>query len=93
MPSAAASGTPNVHPMQGMKFAPCGGLQREPPAGPHVFNSEGARPMATKSVHTLLQRLGARATFPIHPHVLWHACGYVLANAGHDTRTIQSWFG
>jgi site-specific recombinase XerD len=22
-----------------------------------------------------------------------HACGYVLANAGHDTRTLQAWLG
>jgi len=22
-----------------------------------------------------------------------HACGYALANAGHDTRSIQDWLG
>src|SRR5262245_35549160 len=27
--------------------------------------------------------------FPIHPHMLRHACGYALANAGHDTRALQ----
>jgi type 1 fimbriae regulatory protein FimB/type 1 fimbriae regulatory protein FimE len=25
--------------------------------------------------------------------MLRHACGYALANAGHDTRRIQSWMG
>jgi site-specific recombinase XerD len=24
--------------------------------------------------------------FPIHPHMLRHACGFKLANDGHDTR-------
>jgi hypothetical protein len=26
-------------------------------------------------------------------HMLRHACGYALANAGHDTRRIQDWLG
>jgi site-specific recombinase XerD len=25
--------------------------------------------------------------------MLRHGCGYVLANAGHDTRSIQDWLG
>jgi type 1 fimbriae regulatory protein FimE len=31
--------------------------------------------------------------FPVHAHMLRHACGYALANAGHDTRRIQDWLG
>jgi site-specific recombinase XerD len=27
------------------------------------------------------------------PHMLRHACGYALANKGHDTRAIQGWLG
>jgi type 1 fimbriae regulatory protein FimB/type 1 fimbriae regulatory protein FimE len=51
--------------------------------------------MAPKSFHTLIARLGERAKmpFPIHPHMLRHACGYALANAGHDTRALQAWLG
>jgi site-specific recombinase XerD len=26
-----------------------------------------------------------------HPHMVRHACGYALANKGHDTRAIQGW--
>jgi site-specific recombinase XerD len=26
-------------------------------------------------------------------HMLRHACGYALANKGHDTRAIQAWLG
>jgi site-specific recombinase XerD len=29
----------------------------------------------------------------VHPQVLGHACGYALANKGHDTRVIQGWLG
>ena len=51
--------------------------------------------MTAKSFHTLIARLGERAgmAFPIHPHMLRHGCGYALANAGHDTRSIQAWMG
>lgn len=28
-----------------------------------------------------------------HAHMLRHACGYALANAGHDTRALQAWLG
>ena len=26
-------------------------------------------------------------------HMLRHACGFALANAGHDTRGLQAWLG
>jgi site-specific recombinase XerD len=70
-------------------------LQREQPPGPYVFASERGGPIAPKSFHTLISRLGERArmAFPIHPHMLRHGCGYALANAGHDTRAIQAWMG
>jgi site-specific recombinase XerD len=29
----------------------------------------------------------------VHPHMLRHACGYKLANDGHDTRSIQHYLG
>ena len=52
-------------------------------------------PMSAKSFGTLFARLGERAgmAFPIFPHMLRHACGYALANAGHDTRSLQAWLG
>jgi hypothetical protein len=51
--------------------------------------------MSAKSFGNGFARLGARASmaFPIHPHMLRHACGYALANAGHDTRSLQAWLG
>jgi len=33
----------------------------------------------------------AALSFPTHPHMLRQACGYKLANDGHDTRAIQDY--
>ena len=47
------------------------------------------------AVNRLVKTIGARAklSFGVHAHMLRHACGYALANAGHDTRLIQDWLG
>ena len=44
---------------------------------------------------TLGRRAGACAArgFPAHSHMLRHACGFKLANDGHDTRAIQAYLG
>jgi site-specific recombinase XerD len=88
-------GTPSVHPMQGDEIRALRRLQREQEASPHVFVSERGGPMTAKSFGTLFERLGERAGMPftIFPHMLRHACGYALANAGHDTRALQAWLG
>jgi integrase len=88
-------GMPSVHPIRGDELRALRRLQREQPPGPYVFCSERGGPMTAKSFHTLIARLGERAgmAFPIHPHMLRHGCGYALANAGHDTRSIQAWMG
>ena len=89
------SGSPSVHPMQGDELRALRRLQREQGASPHVFTSERGGPMTPKSFHALFARIGLRAKlpFPVHPHMLRHACGYALANAGHDTRALQAWLG
>ena len=68
---------------------------RKLPAGPYVSTSERAGPMTPKSFHRPITRLGKRAglPFPIHPHMLRHACGFALADAGHDTRALQAYLG
>ena len=41
----------------------------------------------------MIERAGeaAKLGFKAHPHMLRHATGYALANAGHDTRALQSY--
>jgi site-specific recombinase XerD len=43
----------------------------------------------------MFERTGAEAKlgFKAHPHMLRHACGYKLANDGHDTRALQAYLG
>jgi type 1 fimbriae regulatory protein FimE len=43
----------------------------------------------------MVKRAGVAAKLPfgVHPHMLRHACGYKLANDGHDTRAIQLYMG
>src|SRR4029077_3955631 len=35
----------------------------------------------------------AKFSFLVHSHMLRHACGFKLANDGHDTRAIQAYLG
>jgi site-specific recombinase XerD len=69
--------------------------QREQQPAAHVFSTERGGPMTPKGFNTLFGRIGERAgmPFPVHPHVPRHACGYALANAGHDTRALQAYLG
>jgi integrase len=91
----AKSGSPSVHPLQGDEIRALRRLQREQGASSHVFWSERGGPMTPKAFHALFGRIGvwAKLPFPVHPHMLRHACGYALANAGHDTRALQAWLG
>jgi site-specific recombinase XerD len=43
----------------------------------------------------LVERAGreTKLAFKAHPHMLRHACGYTLANKGHDTRALQAYLG
>jgi site-specific recombinase XerD len=69
-------------------------LQRNT-TGAFVFETERGGPFTADAVNRLVKTIGARAklSFGVHAHMLRHACGYALANAGHDTRLIQDWLG
>ena len=60
-----------------------------------MFETERGGPFTPDAVSRLIKRVGSRAGFPfqVHAHMLRHACGYALANKGHDTRAIQDWLG
>ena len=71
-------------------------LQREQaPTSPFVFTSERGAPFTTAGFARLVERAGAAAgfEFKVHPHMLLHACGFALANKGHDTRALQAYLG
>jgi len=91
----AKNGSPSVHPLQGDEIRALRRLQREQGRSSHVFMTERHGPMTPKAFHALLGRIGTRACvpFPVHPHMLRHGCGYALANAGHNTRSLQAYLG
>lgn len=69
---------------------------RSPDAlSPYVFLSNRGRPLTPSAVRKIVARAGEKAglPFPIHPHMLRHSCGYVLASKGIDTRAIQLYMG
>ena len=92
----AKNGTPSTHPMQGDELRALRLLAREwPDHGGFVFVSERGGPISADGVRKMIARTGeeARLPFPVHPHMLRHACGFKLANDGHDTRALQLWLG
>jgi len=90
------NGTPSTHPLRGPELRALRRLHREQHdhAG-YVFTSERGGPMTADNVRKMVTRAGELAGlgFPVHPHMLRHACGFKLANDGHDTRAIQHYLG
>jgi integrase len=89
------NGTPATHPILGGETRALRRLQRESEASPFVFVSERNSPFTTAGFARMLERAAAEAKIKIkvHPHMLRHACGFALANAGHDTRSLQAYLG
>jgi site-specific recombinase XerD len=89
------SGMPSVHPMGGIEIRALRRLKREQPESRHVFLTERLAPMSPAGFRKMIARTaeGANFPFPVHPHMLRHACGYKLANDGQDTRAVQHYLG
>jgi type 1 fimbriae regulatory protein FimB/type 1 fimbriae regulatory protein FimE len=88
-------GTPATHPLAGVELRALRRLQRESAKSEFVFVSERGAPFAAAGFAKMVERAGAAARFKFkcHPHMLRHACGYKLANDGHDTRSLQAYLG
>jgi integrase len=92
----AKQGTPATHPILGDELRALRRLQRDQaPKSPFVFTSERASPFTTAGFARMIERtsIQAKLGFKAHPHMLRHACGYALANKGHDTRALQAYLG
>ena len=89
------NGTPSAHPLGGSEIRALRKLKRDYPATQYVFVTERKEPMTDSAVRKLIARAGREAGMPfsVHPHMLRHACGFYLANQGHDTRAIQHYLG
>jgi site-specific recombinase XerD len=64
------------------------------PKSPFVFTFERGAPFTTGGFARLVERAGEAAELGFkgaHRHMLRHACGFALANKGHDTRALQAY--
>jgi len=84
----AKQGAPATHPIIGDEMRALRKLQREQaPTSPFVFTSERGSPFTTAGFARMVERAGVEAK------LARHACGFALANKGHDTRALQAYLG
>jgi integrase len=89
-------GSASTHPISGRELRALRRLKREAPIqSPFIFMSERGSPFSVAGFQKLITRAGVAAgfEFQLHPHMLRHACGYKLANDGHNTRALQAYLG
>ena len=88
-------GTASTHPLRDPELRALRRLRRDYPDSHYLFVSKRDGPVTDHAVRKLEKRAGeiAGINFPVHPHMLRHACGYKLANDGHDTRSLQHYLG
>jgi type 1 fimbriae regulatory protein FimB/type 1 fimbriae regulatory protein FimE len=89
-------GRSSTHPLRGSELRALKRLQRaQATPSPYLFTSERGGPLTAAGFRKQLTAIGQAAglAFPIHPHMLRHACGFKLAHDGHDTRALQHWLG
>ena len=89
------NGNAATHFLEGDEIRALRRVRREYAGSPFVFSTERGGPLSRSTVNKLVERAGRLAgiSFPVHPHMLRHACGFYLANRGVDTRTIQDYLG
>jgi integrase len=90
----AKGGTMTTHPLLGDELRMLRTRKREAKS-PFIFVSERGAPFTVSGLQKLIERAGdaAKIGFKVHPHMLRHATGFVLANKGTDTRTLQAYLG
>jgi type 1 fimbriae regulatory protein FimB/type 1 fimbriae regulatory protein FimE len=85
------SGTPATHPLTGRELRALRRLHGEAEGrSPFLFVSERGSPMTVSNFQKLIGRATEAVELKIkaYPHMLRHACGFALANAGKDTRAL-----
>jgi len=90
-------GQPATHQVRGDELRALRKLHKEQELkSAFVFTSErGGAPFTRDSFNWMVKRAGKKAGLPfqVHAHMIRHATGYKLANAGKDTRSIQGYLG
>ena len=89
------NGVAALHPLRGAELRALRQLQHTYAGMAYVFVSERGGPLTPRTVYHVIAKAGRDAgfAFPVHPHMLRHACGFYLANKGVDTRALQQYLG
>lgn len=93
--SRLKNGTDSTHPLRGTEIRVLRQVRRLYSDSPYVFTTERKSVLSDSAFRKVVSRAGkeAKLGFPVHPHMLRHACGFKLANDGVDTRSIQLYLG
>ncbi len=89
-------GVSGRHPLKRIELIGIANLKRKRKLmSPYMFLSNRGVPIDVSTVQKFFKRYGDRAgfTFPVHPHMMRHSCGYYLASNGVDTRAIAEYLG
>ena len=90
-------GLPATHQIRGDELRALRKLHKDQePKSAFVFTSErGGTPFTRDSFNWMVKRAAKKGGLPfqVHAHMIRHATGYKLANAGKDTRSIQGYLG
>src|SRR5260370_30953845 len=91
----AKNGVDSTHPLTGKEIRALRQLRRENLQSRYVFNTERGGPVTRAWFLKMVCRTGelAKLPFPVHPHLLRHACGFKLAIAGLHTRALPPLLG
>jgi type 1 fimbriae regulatory protein FimE len=89
------NGNDQLQPLGGRSLRELRQLQREWPIRDCMFQSERGAPLVPDAVRKIVARAGRVAgfTFPVHPHMLRHGCGYRMVNDGDHLAVIQDYLG
>ena len=87
------NGDASVQPLDAKEVRALRQLKREHDDSAFIFTSERKGPLDRRAVHKIVARAGevGGMPMPVHPHMLRHSTGHMLANQGVDTRTIQGY--
>jgi type 1 fimbriae regulatory protein FimB/type 1 fimbriae regulatory protein FimE len=91
----AKAGDSCTQPLSGDELRALRRFKRATPHSAWVFSTERSTPLSPRNVQLMVARAGEAACigFPVHPHMLRHACGYTLINNKVPVRAIQAYLG
>jgi type 1 fimbriae regulatory protein FimE len=89
------NGISSVHPLHATDLKALRKLKRDYPGTPYLFVTDRNEQLSKRTVSRVVAAAGRAAGFRFHvsPRMVRHACGYALANAGHNVVALQHYLG